>query len=405
MTEKPIDEVTTTLLASAGEADRAGSDGMDDEEPWGDELAGKRLSQYQIESLLGRGSMARVFKARHLGLDRICALKIMNPRLVSSQRANRDQFWAEARAAANLIHPHVVTIHNLGSDQGYDFIEMEYVAGAVSLRDWLIHGGPLQPVRAARLVRQVALALHEAHRSGLIHRDVKPANVLLTAHGHAKLADFGLAQPAGCSACPHGRLAGTPSFMAPELFKGAAASPQSDLYAVGVMLYYLVSGLLPFAAGSIKALIQLHHSQPVPDLRAGGRVIPEGLLRIIERCLAKAPSDRFASARELADELRLEIQHLRDTESLIRESMRGLDCFVQGGRGQFPDSPSTAAWRAAPGSPPGGKRGKGQRTVPLGVLGVWSRRAQPPCQPRWPSTRGSPTAASRSGMFWEPRCS
>ena len=205
-----------------------------------------------------------MFRAKHLGLDRICAFKIMNPRLVSRHGINRDQFWAEARAAANLIHPHVVTIHNLGSDQGYDFIEMEYVAGAMDLRDSLIRGGPLQPVLAARLVRQVALALHEAHRTGLIHRDVKPANVLLTSFGHAKLADFGLAQR--LLGLNSRRLAGTPSFMAPELFKGSPASPQSDLYAVGVMLYYLVSGLLPFAAASVKAIIHLHHTQPVPDL-------------------------------------------------------------------------------------------------------------------------------------------
>jgi eukaryotic-like serine/threonine-protein kinase len=329
----PIGESTTKLLVPVGDPDRAPTEDLNDQEPWGDELVGGRLSQYRIESHLGRGSMARVFKARHLGLERICALKIMNPRLISSQEANRDQFWAEARAAANLIHPHVVTIYNLGSDQGYDFIEMEYVAGAVSLRDCLIHRGPLHPVRAARLVRQVALALHEAHRSGIIHRDVKPANVLLTSHGHAKLADFGLAQR--LLGLPSRRLAGTPSFMAPELFKGTPASPQSDLYAVGVMLYYLVSGLLPFAAPSIKALIQLHHTQPVPDLHPDGPAIPEGLLQIIERCLAKSPSHRFASALELADELRLAIQRLRDTESLIRESVRGLDCFVQGARESF----------------------------------------------------------------------
>lgn len=331
--EKPVGERTTMLLLARHEEDPSVSARSQDDESWGDELVGRTLAQYRIESHLGRGSMACVFKASHLGLDRVCALKIMDPRLVSTHRGNRDQFWAEARAAANLIHPHVVTIHNLGSDQGYDFIEMEYVAGAVSLRDSLIHQGPLQPMRAARLARQVALALHEAHRSGLIHRDVKPANVLLTSFGHAKLADFGLAQR--LLGLNSGGLAGTPSFMAPELFNGAPASPQTDLYAVGVMLYYLVSGLLPFSAPSIKALIRLHHTRPVPDLRKNGPAVPEGLLGTIERCLAKAPSDRFGSALELADELRFQIQRLRDTESLVRESLRGLDCFIQGGRDSY----------------------------------------------------------------------
>ena len=123
--------------------------------------------------------------------------------------------------------------------------------------------------------------------------------------------------------------------MAPELFKGSPASPQSDLYAVGVMLYYLVSGLLPFAAASVKAIIHLHHTQPVPDLRAVGQAIPDGLMRIIERCLAKVPSEHFGSGRELADELRLQIYRLRNTESLVNESIRGLDCFLQGARESF----------------------------------------------------------------------
>jgi serine/threonine-protein kinase len=330
---KAMSDQTTALLLPTADAARSIDEEGEDREPWGNDLVGKRLSQYRVESLLGKGSMARVFKAKHLGLDRICALKIINPRLVASRGTYRDQFWAEARAAANLIHPHVVTIHNLGSDRGYDFIEMEYVAGAVSLRDDLIHRGPLAPVRAALLVRQVALALNEAHRSGLIHRDVKPANVLLSSVGHAKLADFGLAQR--LLGLPSQRLAGTPSFMAPELFSGMSASPQSDLYAVGVMLYYLVTGMLPFSASTIKALIELHHSQPVPDLRVAGTAIPEGFLRIIERCLAKTPSERFETATELAEQLRLEIQRSLDTESLIRESVQGLDCLVHGARESF----------------------------------------------------------------------
>ena len=190
--------------------------------------------------------MARVYRARHLGLDRLCALKIMDPRLVSRQPAVREQFWAEARAAANLSHPHVVAIYNLGVDRGYHFIEMEYVPGALSLRDWLVRNGPFEPLQTSNLVRQVVLALEAAHRSGLVHRDVKPANVLLTPHGHVKLADFGLARQ--LLGLARERLAGTPTFMAPELFRGAAASPQSDIYAVGVMLYYYPGKEVPHAA-------------------------------------------------------------------------------------------------------------------------------------------------------------
>jgi serine/threonine-protein kinase len=277
--------------------------------------------------------MARVFKARHLGLDRNCALKIMDPRLVSKHPATREQFWAEARAAANLVHPHVVTVHNLGHDRGLDFIEMEYVPGAVSLKDGLIRTGPFEPLRTTKLVRQIVLALCAAHRAGIVHRDVKPANVLLTARGHAKLADFGLAQRLVGLASE--RLAGTPTFMAPELFKGAPASPQSDIYAVGVMLYYLLSARLPFSSGSIPKLIQLHQSQPVPDIREIVPAVPEPLLAILARSLAKAPGERFSSTAELADALRVVIQQLRDHESLIRESLRGIDCLIESSRDSF----------------------------------------------------------------------
>lgn len=331
----------TVDRASSGLADEsAGTDGTaqsDTDEGYWECVIGSRLADYQIESCLGRGSMARVYRARHLGLDRLCALKIMDPLLVSRQPTVREQFWAEARAAANIKHPHVVAIYNLGVDRGYHFIEMEYVPGAVSLRDWLIRRGPFGPLPAASLVRQVVLALEAAHRSGVVHRDVKPANVLLTPQGHAKLADFGLArQQIGLA---RERLAGTPTFMAPELFRRAAASPQSDIYAVGVMLYYLVSGRFPFAANTIKSLIRLHQEQSVPDIRAVVDAIPDRLVMIVGRCLAKDPADRFSSSLELADELRVVIRQLKDTEGLIRESLRGLDCALQGSRDTFRITP------------------------------------------------------------------
>jgi serine/threonine-protein kinase len=296
-------------------------------------LIGSVIGQYRVEAPLGRGSMARVYKARHLNLDRICALKILDHRVLSRQSVTREQFWAEARAAANLVHPHVVTIHNLGIDQGYHYIEMEYVSGSMSLKEALVRKGPFEPLQASRLVRQVALALDAAHRSGLVHRDVKPANVLLTPDGHSKLADFGLAYRAAGLASE--RLAGTPTFMAPELFGGEQAGPRSDLYATGVMLYYLLSGRLPFASERLRELIRLHREEPVPDLRGVAPGVPEPLVEIVARCLAKSPADRFGSAAELADALRALIQRLRDTESLVRDSLRGLDCFIQGSHDSF----------------------------------------------------------------------
>lgn len=300
-----------------------------------DDLIGKTLAQYKILEHLGKGSMARVYKARHLGLERVSALKIIDPRLVAQRPGIRDQFWAEARAAANLAHPHVVTIHNLGSDGGFHFIEMEYVPGSLSLRDSLVKEGPFEPTRAARLVRQVLKALGAAHGAGLVHRDVKPANVLLTPEGNAKLADFGLAQARSKLSAAGQPLAGTPTFMAPELFEGTPASPQSDVYAVGVMFYSLLTGRLPFRADRIDALIRMHRNHPVPDIRQVAPGVNLRLAAIIERCLAKSPADRYATADELGDEIQLLIHHFRDTEGLLRQSMGGIDCFIQGSRDTF----------------------------------------------------------------------
>jgi serine/threonine-protein kinase len=279
--------------------------------------------------------MACVYKAKHLGLHRPCALKVMDSEVVKRHPEIRKQFWAEARVAANLIHPNVVTIHNLGSAQGYHFIEMEYVPGGQTLRESLVRQGPLEPARAAALARQVASALGAAHDSGLVHRDIKPANVLLTPQGNAKLADFGLVRTVEDLAAGCAPVAGTPSFMAPELFQGTPASPRSDIYALGVLLFYTLSGRLPFAADTVGDLIRLHQAQPVPDVRGIAPMVPDRLFDVLKQCLAKSPGDRFENARSLSFALDRSIHSHRDTESLVRESTKGLDCFIQGCRDTF----------------------------------------------------------------------
>ena len=337
--EGEVDPEATVLHAPGGPsrstARRPASAGKSGACDTPDELVGRHLGQYRIDEHLGSGSMARVYKAWHLGLERPSALKIIDPRLVARTPRARDQFWAEARAAAKLVHPHVVTIHNVGSDDGYDFIEMEYVPGSVSLRDSFVKEGPFEPVRSARLIRQVLQALQAAHKAGMVHRDVKPANVMLTPEGNAKLADFGLVQSRATVSRSGQTLAGTPTYMAPELFSGTPASPQSDIYAVGVMFYYLLTGRIPFSSDRISKLIRLHQNEPAPDVRKIAPGIHAHLAEVIDRCLAKSPSDRFSSADELGEQLQLVIHHLRDTESLVRQSVEGLDCFVQGGRDTF----------------------------------------------------------------------
>jgi serine/threonine-protein kinase len=306
-----------------------------DDFPEGAALVGQTLGHYRLDEMVGRGTMGRVYRAEHLGLHRACAIKVMNPRLLEKQPSIRERFWAEARAVANLLHPHVVTIHNLGCDRGYDYIEMEYVQGGVSLRELIIRGGPLEPIRASNLVRQVVLALVAAHASGLVHRDVKPANVLLNTQGLAKLADFGLVRRLSELERAGVPVAGTPTYMAPELFEGVPASHCSDVYAVGVMLYYLLSARLPFASDQISQLIKKHRQDPVPDIRETSPTVPDAVISVIDRCLAKRPDQRYASASELADDLQRIIFQIRDTESLVYESVEGIDCFVQGARDNY----------------------------------------------------------------------
>ena len=307
----------------------------DDGFPEIDDLTGRTLGQYRIGSVLGSGSMGRVYQAEHEFLCRPCAIKVLNPGLLRRQPQVREQFWSEARVVANLVHPHVVTVHNLGSDRNYHFIEMEYVPGGISLRETLIKEGPLDPVRASKLVHQVVQALDAAHKSGLVHRDVKPANVLLTTEGHAKLADFGLVRHRKDAESAAIKVAGTPTYMAPELFAGSPATPRSDIYAVGVMFYYLLTARLPFAADRISRLIRLHRKQPIPDVRVVAPMVSDELAGLITRCLAKNSADRFESAEELAEALSVALAQLRDTEGLLRESVDGLDCFIQGARDHF----------------------------------------------------------------------
>ncbi|WP_435011685.1 serine/threonine protein kinase [Tundrisphaera lichenicola] len=300
-----------------------------------DDLTGRTLGQYRMGPVIGWGTMGRVYQAEHEFLCRPCAIKVLNPGLLARQPQVREQFWAEARVVANLVHPHVVTVHNLGSDRNYHFIEMEYVPGGISLKETLIKEGPLDPIRATNLVLQVVKALAAAHDSGLVHRDVKPANVLMTPEGNAKLADFGLVRRHADQGLAGAKVAGTPTYMAPELFAGHPASPRSDLYAVGVLFYYLLSAHLPFSADRISRLIVMHRRKAVPDIRKFVPDLTDDIVEIIARCLAKEPSARFDSSEELIEHLESSISQLRDTEGLLRESVEGLDCFIQGARDHF----------------------------------------------------------------------
>ncbi len=238
-------------------------------------------------------------------------------------------FLREARAAASLVHPHVVTVHNIGEQDGYHYIEMEYVPGQ-SLQRCFAEAGSMSALKATDFLLQSCSALAEAHRQGMVHRDFKPANILVRDDGWAKLADFGLAKRVVASHDDSVQsLAGTPYFMAPELFQGAHGTPSSDVYAVGVSYYYLLTGKFPYTDCNIARLAHRHQEQPIPDPREVVPDLPEAAAEVVQRALAKDPADRFQDAAELQDALRRIYTSLRSLGSLVGEAIEGLDASVR----------------------------------------------------------------------------
>jgi hypothetical protein len=292
------------------------------------ELIDQAFAGYTIEGFLGQGGMAWVFRARHQALQRPCAIKILRTDLRSRDQDFLQLFIAEARAAASVVHPHIVTVHNIGEARDYHFIELEYVPGP-SLQHLVQTEQRLAPVRATHLLTQACGALAAAHRQGLVHRDFKPANVLVAEHDFAKLADFGLAKriAAGHASDAPGALVGTPYFMAPELFQGRAATPQSDVYAVGVSYFHLLTGRHPFVDRDLASLIEQHTASAVPAL---GELVPDlapEIADLVQRCLAKAPQDRPRDGDELHHQLQQILLRLRDLKSLVAEA--GCTCGWQ----------------------------------------------------------------------------
>jgi len=266
---------------------------------------------FEIQALLGRGGMGVVYKAQHLALKRLVALKMVRAGAHAGPQ-ERARFKSEAEAVARLQHPNIVQIFEVGEHNGLSYCALEYVEGG-SL-DRKLAGGPLLPREAAALVRTLAAAMHLAHSRNVVHRDLKPANVLLTADGVPKVSDFGLARQldADSDQTGTGAVMGTPSYMAPEQACGQthAAGPAADVYALGAILYACLTGQPPFHGTTLlETLEQVRSWEPVPPSRRQPQV-PHDLDTICLKCLAKEPEKRYASARELAEDLERFLQGL-----------------------------------------------------------------------------------------------
>jgi serine/threonine-protein kinase len=288
-----------------------------------DPLMGTDLDVYRIDALLGRGGMGRVYLAHHRDLDRPCALKVLLPELAAQDADYVERFINEGQAAAKVVHPNIITIHGIGAERGFHFLEMEFVPGR-SLRQLVDDELRLSPDLATALAARIADGLAEAHRAGIIHRDLKPDNVLLTLQGVPKLADFGLAKRVnrqGAEGLPEG-LCGTPQFMAPELFQGIDAGPETDVYALGVSYFKMLTGRVPFHGESLHAMAAAHLNEPVPNIR---KIVPEVSLEMAEclnLMLDKNPANRPANGIQAAQLLQAILGQARDLDTLLGQAFR-----------------------------------------------------------------------------------
>lgn len=272
-----------------------------------EDLSGRQFGPYRIVEPLGEGGMAAVYKAYQPGVDRYVAVKVL-PRQLTSEEQFVKRFEQEARLLANLQHPHILPVFDFGQSNGYTYIVMPLIQSGTL--DELLQGEPLPLADVKRIIGQVGDALDYAHAQGLVHRDIKPSNILLDPRGNALLSDFGIAKlyEGTSQLTDTGGIIGTPAYMSPEQGQGesldARYAGRSDIYSLGVVLYQMVTGRVPFSAETPIAVILKHIQDPLPPPRSLNAAISPAVERVILKSLAKRPQDRYATAGAMVDALR-----------------------------------------------------------------------------------------------------
>jgi eukaryotic-like serine/threonine-protein kinase len=262
-------------------------------------LAGGR---YRVERTLGQGGMAAVYLAHDAELERPVAIKVLAEHLATDD-AFRQRFLREARMAAKLSHPNIVHVYDQGDEDGRPFIVMEYVEG-VTLGDELREHGPLPPARVVDLALQICGGLEHAHGSGLVHRDVKPGNLLLRGDGTVKIADFGIARAAQATKLTQiGSVLGTAAYLAPEQAAGEQVTAAADIYSLGCVLFELLTGRTPYVFETLPELVVKQREEPITPIRELRPEVPAEVEAAVMHCLARNPEYRPASAADLAQEL------------------------------------------------------------------------------------------------------
>ncbi len=260
-----------------------------------------KIGRYEVVAELGRGGMATVYHARDPRFQRDVAIKVL-PREFLHDDTFRLRFEREAQAIAALDHPAIVSVFDFGEEGGQPYLVMRHMTGG-SLSDH-IRRGPLSVAEAGAILSRVASALDAAHRQGIIHRDIKPSNILFDRYGEVYLADFGIVKMTEATAQLTGSgIVGTPGYMAPELARAGNVSPLIDVYALGVTLFQMLTGRLPFDADTPMGLLMAHMNNPIPSLYDFRRDLPAATQTVIERAMSKEPTQRYQSAGELADAL------------------------------------------------------------------------------------------------------
>ena len=274
--------------------------------PAGESLIDRQLHQYLVTALLGQGGMGVVYRARDVRLERDVALKVLPPGQLGDEA--RQRFLREARSASAFSHTNIVTIYEIDSDDGVDFIAMELVHGR-PLSDYLQAGG-MALERVTAFAAQMLEGMSAAHRAGLVHRDLKPGNLMIRDDGTLKILDFGLAKGRAvghaeteAALTAQGLVMGTLAYMSPEQARGDAVGPASDVFSIGVILYEMVAGRVPFQGSGLSAMHALFEGRFEPMLEARPDCPPQ-LERVITRALQPAPATRYANAGEMLDDLR-----------------------------------------------------------------------------------------------------
>ena len=275
--------------------------------------------RYEVVSHIGQGGMADVFLAVDTILNRQVAIKILRADL-STDAVSILRFEREAQAAAALAHPNIVEIYDVGDYKGHHYIVMEYVTGK-TLKQVIRSRGPLVNEEAVDIMKQLCSAISEAHSRGIIHRDIKPQNVIVKADGSIKILDFGIATAKGSMQLTQANnVMGSVHYLAPELAKGEAASPQSDIYALGIML----AGDVPFKADQAVQIALKHMREPMPDVRLINASVPQSIANVITRATAKDPNNRYGSCREMLQDIStcLRPERLNERKLVLHEDIQ-----------------------------------------------------------------------------------